>query len=540
MRLLSAEGIREADRRAIEDLGIPGALLMENAGMRLTEGILSLDPLPRKVLVLAGPGNNGGDGLVVARHLDAFARRTGIDMEVKVWCTASQEKYRGDARTNLELLLHRDFTIHYYLEEEDLESLEPHLREADLVVDALLGTGTSRPVEGRLARLIPRINQEGSPVLSVDIPSGIHANTGKVLGTAVQAHWTITFAYPKRGLMVFPGAGYAGRVLVGEIYIPEKEAPDEGVEVITPGRVKEILPGRPLDAHKGTFGKVLVVAGSPGMTGAAVLASESALRGGAGLVYLATASGLRPLLENKLVEVITLDLPGDQKNREHIPPQAVDRILSLAEDCQVLAVGPGLPPDENTFQLLQNLLPASPVPVVLDAGALTALSREPGILRRAAAPVIITPHPGEASRLLHVDAEEVTGHRLDIPAQMARDWGVVAVLKGAPTVVSSPQGKTWVNSTGGPALATAGSGDLLTGIISAWLAQEVTVEEAAVGGVFLHGLAGDIASRQGRGLKAGDILLSFPAALSAVEHDRWESSPFGPFNRPVFPAVARR
>lgn len=531
MRLLSAEGVREADRRAMENAGIPGVILMENAAMRVTEAILSLDPLPQKVVILAGPGNNGGDGLVVARHLQA------LGTEVEVFCTAPAEKYRGDARTNLDILLKRGFPVQYILDEESLEELKPGLERADLVVDALLGTGTSRPVEGRLASIIRLVNASGAPVLAVDIPSGIHADTGQVLGLAVQADWTVTFAFPKKGLLLFPGAEYSGRTTVGEIYIPEEETPCERVEIITPSQVEELLPPRPRNAHKGTFGKTLIVAGSPGMTGAAVLTAESALKGGAGLVYLAAAPGLRSLLDHHLVEAITLEMPPEENSREIISSRAAESILSLAEGCSVLALGPGLPPDDNTYRLLENLLPSCPVPLILDAGALAALSRDPLLLHRAASPVAITPHPGEASRLLHLDQQEIVDNRLEISRRMAEDWGVVTVLKGSPTVVSLPDGSSLVNSTGGPSLSTAGTGDLLTGLMAALVSQGSPLHDAACCGVFLHGLAGDIASREGRGrgLKAGDILQSFPAAFATVENRLWLPPAFGPFHREITP-----
>jgi len=534
MRLLTAEGVREADRRAMENTEIPGILLMENAGMRVTEAIMSLEPLPHRVTVLAGPGNNGGDGLVVARHLQK------LGFQVEVFCTAPAEKYKGDALVNLNILLHSGFPVRHIIEESDLEAVEKSLENSELVLDALLGTGTSRTVEGRIAALIEMINRSGVPVLAVDIPSGIHADSGEVLGNAVKAGWTVTFAFPKRGLLLYPGAGYAGHVAVGEIYIPPEEAPFEGVEVVEPHKVKELLPPRPRDAHKGTFGRVLAVAGSPGMTGAAALAAESSLRGGAGLVYLAAASGLRPVLESKLVEAITLPLPGvdtgDTAGGE-IDAESAPAVLEWAEGCEVLAVGPGMTPGKNTFSLLEKIMPRSPVPLVLDAGALGALSHSPDLLKEANCPAVITPHPGEASRLTGQEVAEVNADRIGTARLMARQWGVVALLKGAPTVVAHPDGSAWVNPTGGPALSTAGTGDLLTGLIAALMARGCGATEAAICGAFIHGLAGDLTSLRGSGVKAGDVLLSFPYAFSVVENRLWGAGLFGPYNRDVRPTV---
>ncbi len=556
MRLLTAEGVREADRRAMENTEIPGILLMENAGMRLTEAVLSLDPLPRKILVLAGPGNNGGDGLVVTRHLQK------LGLQVEVCCTAPADKYRGDALANLNILLHSGFPVRHIIEEGDLDYVRGRLARMeadDLVIDALLGTGTSRQVEGRIASLISMINRARTRVMSVDIPSGIHADTGEVLGDAVRADWTVTFAFPKRGLMLFPGADYSGRVVVGEIYIPQEEAPFEGVEVPEGRKVQELLPPRPRDSHKGTFGRALVVAGSPGMTGAAAMAGEAALRGGAGLVYLATAAGLRPVLESKLVEVITLGLPeayveshshggetgaethnGNESSQEQggvISAAGASLVLEWLQECRVLAVGPGMQPGEETYRLLERLLPASPVPVVLDAGALGALSLDPELLRRAASEVVITPHPGEAASLTGMSVAEISQNRLQTARQMSQKWNVIVLLKGAPTVVAHPDGSAWVNPTGGPALASAGTGDLLTGLITALVSQGSGVTEAAVCGAFMHGLAGDLVPPEGRGVKAGDVLLNFPHAFNLVENSWWETGLFGPFNRELRPVV---
>jgi len=527
MKLVTAEAMREADRTTIEDMEFPGMVLMENAGMRVTEAIMSLEPPSRRVVVLAGPGNNGGDGLVVARHLN----RLGVS--VSVWCAASPESYKGDALTNLSFLQKKKVPIQHITDETQLDEMSQDFARADLIVDALLGTGTGRLVEGLFAHLVDAVNATRTPVLAVDIPSGIDANTGEVLGVAVKALWTVTFAFPKRGLMLYPGADYAGKVTVGEIDISPRALPFEGMDIIAPGQVSRLLPRRPGYAHKGSFGRTLLVAGSPGMTGAAVLAGESALRGGAGLVHLATARSLRGIVEAKTVELISHNLPENGEGQ--IASQAADLILQWAENCEVLAIGPGLYPSEETYSLLEKIIPACPVPMVIDAGGLTALSAGPEILLKARSPVVVTPHPGEMVGLTGLRVKEIEGDRLDLPAKMARSWNFVVALKGAPTVLGFPDGSSWVNPTGGPTLASAGTGDLLTGLIAGFISQGATVEEATLCGVFLHGLAGDIAAEERRGVKAGDVLLRFPAAFRTVLEHNWEPALFGPFHRDLRP-----
>lgn len=531
MKLVTASAMREADRTTMKDLGFPGIALMENAGMRVTEAIMSIDPLPRRVVILVGPGNNGGDGLVVARHLDR------LGFQLSVWSTAPKESYSGDPGINLNFLEKKGLYVKHIQDHVQLGMVEEDIHRADLVVDALLGTGIGRPVEGMIASLIGVLNSSWIPVLSVDIPSGIDADTGEVRGNAVRAWWTITFAYPKRGLMLYPGADHAGWVSVAEIDIPPEALPPEGLEVITPARIYRLLPDRPGNAHKGTFGKIMIVAGSPGMTGAAALAGEAALRGGGGLVYVATSQRLRQILEAKTLEVITMDLPETGKGE--ISDDAANIILQKAANCHVLAVGPGMTPGEETYRLLEELIPDCPVPMILDAGALGALAQGPEILLKARAPVIITPHPGEMSRLTGLQLAEVERDRFALPAKIARSWKTVVVMKGAPTVISLPNGLSYVNPTGGPALATAGTGDVLTGLIAGLVGQGLPVEEAALCGAFIHGVAGDLAASEGRGIKAGDVLLHFPATFKTLESRGWESSIFGPFHRDLRPRFRR-
>lgn len=528
MKVLTAAAMREADRRAIEELGLPGAVLMENAGLRVAEAVLTVNPRRRKVVIVAGPGNNGGDGAVAARHLSQAG------LTVSLWSTARPEQYRGEAGDNFKFLSNSGAGWLHILENKELPALKADLKEAGLVVDALLGTGGSCPVEGLFAGIIRCINEQEAPVLAVDIPSGVCADSGQVMGVAVKARWTVTLAYPKQGLFLFPGAELAGEISIANIHIPPGLVERVATELITAERVRQCLPSRRLDSHKGSFGRVLLWAGSPGMTGAAVLACKAALRGGAGLVYLAAPSQIKPALESKLEEVIVKDIPESRPGEAG--PEVAEDLLALAGRCQALAAGPGLSPSPGAARLLEEIIRSCPVPLILDAGALEMISGNPELLRESRQPVTITPHPGEMARLSGLTATEVQRSRLDLARRCAADWRCTVVLKGARTIVATPAGKAYFNPTGGPSLATAGAGDLLTGLIAALIAQGLPAEEAALAGVYLHGLAGDLLPA--RGVMAGDLLPGFARAFKLVEEGDPGRSPYGLYHRPVRPDLA--
>lgn len=525
MRVLTAAAMREADRRTIEELGLPGTVLMETAAMRITEAVMAVNPERRRVVVAAGPGNNGGDGLAAARQL----ARAG--WPVSLHCAARETDYRGEALVNYGFLRHSGFPVRHILGEEGLAALEADLREAGMAVDALLGTGLSRPVEGLPAAVIALLNRSGLPVLAADIPSGVCADSGRVLGCAVRARWTITFAFPKQGLLLHPGAGLAGELSVADIGIPSFLVREEPLGVATAEQVRALLPSRPADSHKVTFGRVLLLAGSAGMTGAAALAGNAALRGGAGLVYACIPESLRPVLESKVVEVIVRGVA--ERRPGEISAAAAEALLEQAGGCRAFALGPGLEAGPETARLLETVIPRSPCPLVLDAGALAALAGLTGVLEQSPFPPVITPHAGEMARLLGTDAAAVQQSRLEAARNFAGSTGCVVVLKGAHTVIAEPGGKAWFNPTGGPALATAGSGDVLTGIIAALLAQGLPPAEAARAGVYLHGLAGDLLPV--RGGTAGDILAQIPEAFRLVGKEEFGLSPWGPFHRPLRP-----
>lgn len=532
MKVLTAAAMREADRRTMEELGLPGIVLMENAAMRVVEAVFSLGRNFSRVLIAAGPGNNGGDGLAAARLLRQAGR------QVSLWTTVPPGRYRGDAAVNYEFLRHSGFPIKHILDYEAQGDLRADLESADLAIDALFGTGLGRPVEGLSAAVIGALNGAAVPVLAVDLPSGVEADSGRVMGSAVQAQWTVSLAFPKPGLLQHPGAGLAGEVMVGAIGIPPVLTGEAKTEVAAAKRITELLGPRPRDSHKGSFGRVLVVAGSTGMSGAAALASAAALRGGAGLVYLAAPASICPALEARLSEVIALPLPESAPGV--IDPRAAGTLLERAARCAVLAVGPGLEPREETAALLKQLLQRTPVPLVLDAGALAALSlffpekERRVLLRGAGPPVVLTPHPGEMAALTGLDVARIQQDRPAAASRFAGEWGCFLVLKGAGTVSAAPGGELCFNPTGGPALATAGTGDLLTGLLASLIAQGLPPFEASFAAAYIHGLAGDLLPEE-RGYRAGDILERFPEAFWRLRREA--EAPFhrGPFLRRIRP-----
>jgi ADP-dependent NAD(P)H-hydrate dehydratase / NAD(P)H-hydrate epimerase len=508
MKILSSEAMKAYDRKTIEEFGLPGAVLMESAGSRVAEFIRSRLPNPSKVVVVAGPGNNGGDGLVVARLLMMAG------YQVSLWSTVRPGAYRGDAAVFEKYLQKTAFPIQRIHTHAELQLFMMDLKNTDLLVDALLGTGINREVEGLIDDIIEAVNASTVPVLAVDVPSGINANSGAVMGNAVRARWTLTFAFPKLGLLLQPGASLAGEVFLGEIYVPAQLAAEVNVELLTPPLIRSFLPSRLPDAHKGSLGRSMIIAGSPGMTGAAVLTAESALKGGSGLVYLAAPESICPVLESKLLEVIIIPLP--ESSPGIISPDAADLVIARANECDALAIGPGLDTSAETAELITRVVQLSPVPLVLDAGALTALGQSMNMLRSARFIPVITPHPGEMARLAGISAKQVQSSRLTIALKNANFWNCNIVLKGANSVIATPDGEAAINPTGSVTLATAGSGDLLTGLITSFIAQGISPEKAAMAGAYIHGLAGDLLP-SGRGHSARDILMQYKEAFRHLE-----------------------
>lgn len=508
MKVLTAAQMRECDRIGIEELGLAGIVLMENAG-RTTYQILRQEfpELIGPTVVVAGRGNNGGDGFVVARYL------ANAGQSVAVLLLASWAQVSGDARVNLELLRQLQVPVYEITHEEALLQHLPRLQRSSLIVDAILGTGLNSEVKGLYRQAIELINRAPAPVLAIDIPSGLSADTGQPLGIAVRAQVTVTYGWPKLGQILPPGRDLVGRLWQVDISLPPQLAALSSLELAEPAILRALLPPRPQDSHKGTFGHLLVIGGSVGKTGAAALAGEGALRVGAGLVTVAVPASLNPILEVKLTEAMTAPL-AEVPGHGALSQAAWQDLEELWPGKTAVALGPGLGRHPETVALVQRLVRERPLPLVVDADGLYALAQDlngaPG-----PTPLVLTPHPGEMARLLGCTTREVQTGRLPAAQELAQRTGAVVVLKGAQTLVADPDGRMLINTTGNPALAQGGTGDVLTGMIGGLLAQGLEPFAAAGLGVYLHGLAADSrAAWQGtRGMLAGELLDELPEVI---------------------------
>lgn len=514
MKVTTAAEMRRIDGQAAGDYGLPGVALMENAGGEVARKVTEVigGVADRKICIFAGKGNNGGDGFVAARHLIARGAR------IKVFLLGAAADVAGDARTNLDILVNMGAEILEIAGERDCDKAALAAAFADCLVDALLGTGFRGSIDGDLAAAVKIINAAGKPVVAVDIPTGIDADTGQVRGTAVQATHTVTFGLLKPGLLFQPGAANAGAVTVADIGLPAALLTDTAVRqnAVTAGLIRRLLPQRLPGAHKGASGRVALVAGSTGLTGAAALASMAAVRAGAGLVTLGIPAALNAIMEVKLTEVMTRPLPDE--GRGVFGPAAIDEAADMAVGADVLAVGPGLGRADETFAAVRELVRQARCPLVIDADGLNALAGHTGVLLESEALAVLTPHPGELARLTGQTPEAINADRLEAARRAATDLGAIVVLKGPGTVVAYPDGEVFINTSGNAALATGGTGDVLTGVIASLVAQGLSSHDAAVAGVFLHGLAGEAAGRGGLvGVAAGDLLAALPAVIAALK-----------------------
>ena len=515
MRIVSAAEIRRIDQAAIETFGIPGVVLMENAGHRVVEVITGIlgNVAGRAVTILAGKGNNGGDGFVVARHL------VNLGAEVKVVLVANPAGIAGDARVNLEIWQKMGQRVYALQPGNEINIVRLMLINTDLIVDAMYGTGFHGKVRDELVPVIEAVNGSGKPVVAVDIPSGLEADTGMVHGPCIKADHTVTFALPKLGLILGDGPAYTGQLHIVDISIPPALTKDPALKrnLLNEQLVRGWLPRRAFNTHKGDCGRVVVLAGSRGMTGAAALTALAAARTGAGLVTLGVPQSLHDIMEVKLTEVMTVALP--ETSRASLTRLGKKEVEELVKGADAVALGPGLGAHPETRALVREILPELSVPVVVDADGLNALAGHAEGLNKIMAPLVLTPHPGEMARLLGKKTADIQSNRLVEAEAAAAHWQSVVVLKGAGTIVAGPGGETYLNPTGNPGMATGGSGDVLTGIITAFLAQGLEPVKAAACGVYVHGLAGDQAARHKgmMGLIATDILDALPGILQKAE-----------------------
>ncbi len=511
MEIVTAGQMQELDRKTITDIGIPGIVLMENAGRSTYLLIKKYFPVTgKKIAVVCGKGNNGGDGFVIARYF----LNEGFYPEVCL--LAKMDQLQGDALINLNVYLKLGGQLTEITTAEQWAGYEKNIIHAGIIIDAMLGTGISSDVRGLYRDVIERINRmAGKIVVSVDIPSGIDASSGRVLAAAIKADLTCTFGLPKMGQILLPGCQYCGDLEIVDIGIPKAVVRDEGLKVYLSGEtsLKGLVPKRGNDSHKGVFGHVFMLAGSPGKTGAAALAAQAAMRSGAGLVTVGIPRTLNSILEAKITEAMTAPLPdcGDG----FLGSISLDMIREVLKGKTVAAIGPGISVHEETTELLYKLIKDLQIPMVIDADGLNIIAKKIDILKKIKAPAILTPHPGEMARLMNTSIRDIQDNRLERARQFARQYGVVVVLKGAKTIIAEPDGRAYINLTGNPGMASAGMGDVLTGIISALLAQGLCALDAARLGVFVHGRIADLIAEKkySTGIIATDIIEKTPEVL---------------------------
>jgi len=525
MRLVKASEIQEMDRITIQELGIPGAVLMENAARGATRVFLEhfAPPAHSRAVILCGRGNNGGDGYVMARYL----QQAGI--QVTVFLLSKLHKISGDALINLKVIKQMGLEI---LEVPDAKlwgTKRRVLRGCDFIIDGILGTGLNSPVKGFYGQVIKYVNSLDKPVMAIDIPSGLNADTGQIMGIAIKAELTATFGFPKLGQLIFPGVDLVGRLVRIDIGIPDSVATQVPMSsvVTDPNDFSHLLAMEDQDIHKGKRGHLLVLSGSTGKTGAATLTALGALRAGAGLVTLGVPKSLNPILESKLTEAMTEPLP--ETSDGSLSLEAEKKIRALMEGKTALALGPGLSTNPETTSLVRRIVAGSRLPMVIDADGLNALSQDPTSLSNCSESAILTPHPGEMARLIGIKTSAIQHDRIGTSIQFVNKYGCHLVLKGARTLIAQPDGKLYVNPTGNPALSSGGAGDVLTGLIGGFLARGWPMAEAAIAGVYLHGMAADyLAEDMGQvGVLASELLDVLPELMFSLSRGEWplESPP---------------
>jgi NAD(P)H-hydrate epimerase len=513
MKVLSPKRMARYDEYAIKTWGIPSAVLMENAG-RNTYRLLKERYLTggETIAVVCGRGNNGGDGFVIARYalIDGF--------RVRAYLIGRKSDLKGDAALNMGLFESLSGEVIECTERP--KPVKTGITEADLIIDAIFGTGLSKPVGGMEKTVIDAINTSGKPVIAVDIPSGIDGATGKALGSSIHALHTFTYAYPKLGQVLSPGADQCGSLTVIDISIPpfvEKEVGFDG-EITDGAMIRGFLKRRLSSSHKGSFGHAVVVAGSPGKTGAAHMASLAALRIGAGLVTLVIPETLNAILETKTTEVMTHPVADD--GRGFFIPGAFEEIAAFVEDKDVVVMGPGLSRNEGVMELARRIYREIDKPFVIDADGINAFRGHTGLLKKKGGEAVLTPHPGELARLIDRTPKEVNDDRMGAALACARAWGVGILLKGAASVLAMPDGRVFLNPTGNPSLAKGGSGDILTGFIGGLVSQGYSLTRSTLLGAYLHGYMADtwVENHSDMDLLALDLLTGLGDAIEEIRN----------------------
>ncbi|UCG60292.1 MAG: NAD(P)H-hydrate dehydratase [Candidatus Zixiibacteriota bacterium] len=513
MKLVTSELMRRIDRETIDNVGIPGPELMENAGRGIAYGILTdivQTTESLKFAVFCGKGNNGGDGYVIARYLQEGG------LEVVIYFIGPVDKLSPDAKLNYDRAIELELDMVEIKSAADL----PEDLSSDFIVDAIFGTGFEGEPKGLPAEMIAYINRQEQPVIAVDMPSGLNADNGQHEGAVVVADYTYTLALPKYGLYVSPGRELAGMVRVVPIGVPDEviEKFDIPDELITDEYVIEALPFRKPDGHKGDFGTVFILAGSTGLTGAAVLAARSALRGGCGLAKVGCPRTLLPIIAGGVMEATTMPLP-DVAKKGALALRGLGEIRVAIKEHDAVIIGPGIGRHHETSELIRRLVKTIETPAIIDADGVNALAGHTELLADTSAPIILTPHPGEFRRLTDISVPDDIHERIKVARDFATLYKVVLVLKGSPTIVTDEDGGCYLNQTGNDGMATGGSGDVLSGLIGSFLAQGIEPLDAALCAVHIHGFAGDIAAMEltERAVIAGDIIDFLPDVFEFLE-----------------------
>ena len=508
MKLATREIVRRIDNITIQEYGVPGIVLMENAGKAVVSVISSEFPKAKKFSIICGAGNNAGDGFVIARHLLCK------NLYPKTYLINKFDDYNGDAKTNLEIL--KSFGAEIVELDGDLKKI----KKSELIIDAIFGTGLDRNLKGFYKDIIEFINSNETPCISVDMPSGIDSDTGNILGAAIKAYVTVTFVVPKIGITIHPGLEFAGKVYVSNISTPEFLEKDISYNLTTFNTCKNIIKPRSLNTHKGTYGHLLIVAGSEGKSGAASLSTNAAVRTGSGLVTLAIPKSLNKVMEQKTTEAMTE--PVEENKKGNFGECSYDKVYDLmSSNKSALAIGPGISTSKDTRNFLFDIFKNTKLPIVADADAITLISEDAEILKQLKAPIILTPHPGEMGRLVRKSSKEIQLNRIEIAKEFATNNNCYLILKGARSIIASPSGEIYINPTGNPGMATGGMGDVLTGVVASLLSQGYSPIDSCILGTFIHGYSGDLVALKigDIGITATDVIDNIPEALNNINTD---------------------
>ena len=514
MKIAKVSEMKDLDRRATEEFGISEDLLMENAGQAVYFVMLQEFGIrDNKFVILCGGGNNGGDGLVVARKIHSNGG------EAKVLLLDDETKFRGAAKKNFEIVSKMPIEISRV---DSIDSIILEVLDADAIVDAIFGTGLVREVSGLYKDAIQLINESQMAVFSVDIPSGVNGDTGEVMGAAVKADYTVTFGLPKLGNILYPGYEHCGKLYVSHISFPPALYTSESIKAAINNPVE--LPERARDTHKGTYGKTFFIAGSSGYFGAPYFSALSFLKAGGGLSYLATPKSISPFLASKGSEIVFL--PQKDTPSGSIALENKDELLEFSQGVDMVVLGPGLSLARETQELVRKLAPRISKPLLIDGDGITAIAEDLGKIKKREAPTILTPHLGEMSRITKMEISEINKNKVDVLQRTAKELNAIIILKGAHSLIGYPDGTVFINVSGNSGMATAGSGDVLTGTIAAMYGLGLALEDAVRMGVFIHGFSGDVAAvdKGEDGITAQDILDYLPETIKLYRENFAEIS----------------